>query len=146
MNKKKNYTFLILFVSIFISFSFWGCSTSKERNIIGIWEVVPLTTTNYTEKWSFYDGNRLYISRDTTITDSADYTITSNVLEYFVEIKGLCPDPDSLPYENFHYSNCDDGKYRIDVLKTDMLKLQRVSNGDGSTGATFKYIEFIRSQ
>ncbi len=117
-----------------------GCADSKERNIIGVWEMVPLTTLSDTTKWSFFDGGVLYIEINNVITDSADYVVSSNVIEYFVDIEGLYN-----PDEN-DYSNCKDGRYKIDQLKSDVLKLQRISNGDGSTDAAFLYYEFIRSQ
>ena len=118
-----------------------GCLDSKKRTIIGVWEVVPTEESNAVEKWFFLDGNQVYVEIDSVGVDTADYTLTSNVVEYFVNCEGFIrPDnPDWI-------ANSRDGKYRIDFLDSRYMKLQRIANGDGSTGGAFRYIDFQRSQ
>lgn len=133
---------LLILAVIIIS----GCTDSKERNIIGVWRKVNFTAEEDTIFWSFFDGGKLYLGNNDSLTDSADYALSSNVLEYYVDVEGFCR-PDEAPTNvKFEYSACDDGRYKIDELSNDVLKLQRLSNGDGSIGGTFRYYEFIRSQ
>lgn len=131
---------LLILAVIIIS----GCKGSKERNIAGAWQKVTFTTEEDTVIWSFYDNGRLYISKNNLVTDSADYALSSNVIEYFVIIEGFCRPEEEAADVEFNYASCDDGKYKIDELSNDVLKLLRLSNGDGSTDATFRYYEFTK--
>lgn len=134
---------IIILIIAFIIIS--GCKGSKELKIFGDWEKVTFTDDEITVIWSFYDGGKLYISNLDSVIDSADYAISSKVVEYFVDIKGLChPDSASTNIE-FEYSTCDDGRYKIDELSNEFLKLLRLSNGDGSSDAAFKYYEFTKA-
>jgi hypothetical protein len=138
MKTKALLYFSILLLLIVIASS---CSDQKRRNIIGIWELVQLTDNKDTVKWYFFDGNQVVIEQNSVKFDTANYTITSNVMEYYVTCDGFirADDPDAISASN-------DGKYRIDYLDNRLLKLQRIANGDGSTDASFRYLEFERSK
>ena len=137
---KKGNIHLIIIAIFLLSAMNFGCTDSRSRSIIGVWEIIPLTESTNTVKWSFFDGNQVYIETNSVVVDTADYNITTNALEYFVVCEGFSKS--DKPEE---ISNSRDGKYRIDQLDSRFMRLHRMSNGDGSTDAAFMYLDFQRS-
>ena len=137
---KKGNIHLIIIATILFSIINYGCTDSKSRSIIGVWEIIPLTESTTIEKWSFFDGNQVYVEVNSVVIDTADYNITTNALEYFVVCEGFIKS--DKPEE---IANSRDGKYRIDQLDSRFMRLHRISNGDGSTDAAFRYFDFQRS-
>lgn len=133
---------LLILAVIIIS----GCKDSKERNIIGEWQKINFTEEEDTIIWSFFDGGKLTISISDSVRDSADYVLSSNVLEYYIDVEGFCHPVEDTTNVEYDYSSCEDGRYKINKLSNDILILQRLSNGDGSSNATFRYYEFTKSQ
>ncbi len=124
----------ILLLSFFVISSFESCKKSKEKKIIGTWRLVPESelVEGQINSWAFSDDNQ--VKRITAIdTLIAEYSVTSKNLEYYLQINGF----------NVAYVDLG-GKYRINELSKDILKITRIEKSDGDTGGAFKRFEFVK--
>lgn len=112
-----------------------GCKKKKEVQIVGTWVEVPMTEQpeEYQTKWTFIEDGSLFEYTYDVATDTAEYTLVYKFPKYYVDISGL-------GLEVNDYS----GRYRIDDLDDEYLKVTRIEHGDGSTTGAFLRREFFR--
>ena len=107
--KKNN---LIFFIMILLSIL--SCSKSKQKKLIGTWELIPMNSvdTGSVTTWTFYDNNSLIISKtsDTISYDTATYQFTEKFFKYYIDIYG--------------YDIYSDGYYFIEKINNNILILQ----------------------
>ena len=122
---------IILLLSFFVISSFESCKKSKEKKITGKWELVPETepVEGQINTWTFYDGDRV---ERITATDTlvAEYSVVSENIEYYLQI-------------NNGFDVIDrNGKYKINKLSKDILKITRFENLNGDH--VFNRLEFVK--
>ena len=121
----------IFLLSFIVISSFEGCKKSKENKLVGIWKLVPETepVEGQINTWTFYDGDRV---ERITATDTlvAEYSVVSENLEYYLQI-------------NNGFDVIDrNGKYKINKLSKDILKITRFENVNGER--VFNRLEFVK--
>lgn len=131
---KSNISFryvLILFITISIIASLGSCEKSKEKKIVGTWELAPMNEyeQNNPVVWEFYDGTKLMIYKNDLEIDTANYSISAKRFKYFINISGLQEMATGL-----------DGKYRIEKLTKDILIIHRVYDDE------YKNDYFVRKE
>lgn len=127
-------TNLIIILIVLLAVTF-GCKKKREVQIVGEWNLVPMTIQpeTYTTKWSIKNDGSIEEFILEVPTDTATYTLIYKFPEYYVDI------------ENLGSGNNDkSGRYRIDDLSDESLKITRTENADGSTTGAFLRYEFLR--
>lgn len=122
-------------IIILLSVIVFGCKKKKEVQIVGSWLEVPMTEQpdEYGSKWTFIEDGTIEMYYFETFIDTGEYTLVYKFPQYYVDIKGL-----TIPGDNVS------GRFRIDQLDDDFLKINRIEKEDGSTGGAFKRYEFMR--
>lgn len=124
---------IIIFISILLVFA--GCKKKKEVQLEGSWLEVPISVQpeEYTITWTFNDDNTLEINNDGDIELEAEYSMEYKFPKFYIDMI-------SLEFRGYDYS----GRYRVDELNDDFLKITRIELADGSPGAAFYRWEFMR--
>lgn len=129
--------FLKTFIIVFIIINLSNCQSSKERDIIGVWQLEFMDDREDSILYYFYDGTSMkvevYKNTEWYPDGTGTYSITKEFPNFYVQI-------DSVD------TSYVDGKWRIDKLNDNYLKLTREEWYDGETGAAFLRREFIRLQ
>jgi hypothetical protein len=122
-------------IIILFSIALFGCKKKKEVQIVGTWVEVPMTEqpAEYAHKWDFIeDGTLIHFEYEVAI-DTAEYAMVYKFPKYYVDISGLGETVTS-----------QSGRYRIDDMDDEVLKMTRIEHEDGSTNAAFLRREFYR--
>ncbi len=121
---------LILFITLSIIASLGSCKKSKEKKIIGKWELVPMSKDEQDnlQVWEFYDGDKLVVVKENFTDDVGNYFIETKLFQSFVNISDLDP-----------IINNQNGKYRIEKLKKDIMILHRIYDEEGDS-------DFVRKE
>ena len=120
MKKSSNYIAAILLLSAFLIF---GCAKSKQKKLIGTWDVVKMGADWPEMKYTFHDGDMLVIDIGSE-KDTATYLVEEQLVlpRYFIQISGL--NVDSIRTGT-------DGKFRIQKLTKKKLIIHRKYTVDG---------------
>lgn len=115
---------LILFITLSIIVSLGSCKKQKEKKIIGKWELAPMSKDEQDnlQVWEFYDGGQLIVVTETLPDDNGEYFIETELFHSFVNISGLDPKVTS-----------QNGKFRIEKLKKDIMILCRIYDEQGDS-------------
>lgn len=113
MKKSLFFILIILFFGVFLS-----CSKSKEKKLVGTWELVNIAVDETkTTTWTFYDSDLLIVNEtiadsvsSNSTVDSALYELNERFFKYYIQIS--------------NYSDSKDGSYHIDKLNNSVLILQ----------------------
>ncbi|MBE9469539.1 MAG: hypothetical protein IMY72_14630 [Bacteroidetes bacterium] len=132
---KKTLNIVIAFLISFFVISFFGsCEKAKEDKIVGDWRLIsekePVPEELVTH-FVFFDDNTVKLVSDVTLI--ADYSVSSENLHYYLKIIGFEVSFISLG-----------GKYLINELSKDVLKITRVELSNGEKNGAFKRLEFIK--
>lgn len=132
---KKIFNVVIIFlVSFFVISSFGSCKKAKEKKIVGNWRLVPETKPIQGQSVTYFvfsDDNK--VNRITEDTLIADYSISSENLQYYLQIIGF-----DIAYVDLG------GKYSINELSKDILIITRIQKSNGDKGGAFKRLEFVK--
>ncbi len=114
MIRKNWYIFPFLAITVLLIVS---CAKSKENKLIGKWKLIDYNNLQSTDTttWEFKADGTLWVMKDTTHIDTADYDFQTHSMRYYVEIVGLGPTQSDDDW---------DGNYHIDKLTKDILTLQ----------------------
>lgn len=139
----KSAKYLIIAV-LFLALS--GCKKeekAKER-LIGSWTRVWVEVQKYDVEWTFNSDGSVFrsstsLSSSETTGDTGIYSIESKFLDYYYVIIS--------EFERKDERGLDfNGKYRIDLLKKDLLAINRIEKVDGSEDAAYLRKEFVKSE
>ena len=115
---------LILFITISIIVSLGSCKKQKEKEIIGKWDLAPMSKNEQDnlQVWEFYEGDKLVVVEENFTDDVGNYFIETKLFHSFVNISDLDAKVTS-----------QNGKYRIEKLKKDIMILHRIYDEEGGS-------------
>lgn len=135
----KNLTIAIVLVLV-ASFTY-SCRTNQQNKLIGTWKYIPHTKpdSSTVRIWIFYSGSELevvdLVDSDSTIR-TYSYSIEGSELNIFGDDTDLGP---YLPSPNEYR-----GKYWVDDLNKEVLKIEKTEHGDGSDGNAYLRVDLVK--